>query len=104
MLSWPPGPSLTLNSINWSTPSYIERKTYRRVGLNSTGVSGSQKFARLAFPPGFSRTRLKEGLINNSDSGAQKSSTRLLGFTLEVKLIPVSSSSAVSCSVVEALG
>ena len=68
MLSWPPGPCLTLNSIIWSTPLHIERKTYRRVGLNSVSVSGSQKFARLVFPPGFSRTRLKENLINNSDS------------------------------------
>ena len=67
MLSWPPGPCRTLNSIDWSVPLYIERKTYRRVGLNSVGVSGSQKFAKLAFPPGFSRTRLKENLINNLD-------------------------------------
>ena len=95
MLSWPPGPCLTLNNINWST--HIERKTYRRVtvGLNSDGVSGFQRFVRLVFPPGFSRTRLGEILINSSDSGAQKSSTHLLGFTLEVKLMPVSSSSAV---------
>ena len=68
MLSWPPGPCLTLNSINWSTPLYTERNTYRRVGLNSVGVSGSQKFARLVLPPGFSRTRLKKNLINNSDN------------------------------------
>ena len=60
MLSWPPGPCLTLDNISWSTPLCIERKTYRRDGLNSVGASESQKFARLGFPPGHSRTRLKK--------------------------------------------
>jgi hypothetical protein len=68
MLSWPPGPCLTLIALIDQLPLDIETKTYRRVGLKSVGTSGSQMFAILVFPPGFSRTRLRENSISNSDS------------------------------------
>lgn len=62
MLSRPPGPSLTLKKMTLTNNRLVKQqiRTYRRVGLNSVVSPESQKFARLLFPPGFSRTRLLE--------------------------------------------
>jgi len=59
MLSWPPGPCLTLRKRQLHGTSKASRSvTYLRVGLKSWGSSGSQKVDMLLFPPGFVRTRL----------------------------------------------
>lgn len=66
--------------------------THLRVGLNSSCCSGSQKLDMLLFPPGFARTRLN--CCKYLPHYKCTDDMHLLGFTVDVKLIPDGSSSS----------